>query len=329
MATQRKKKFNHHDVLFRGVFIHKKYCLDIFRLVLTPTEFRLFKWKTLKSEATLFLDEEWKERRADLIFSVKLKNDKSAKIVLLLEHKSYQDTSLLRQLLEYQARIYAKKKGAAPNNEAIIPIVVYHGREKHWKGPLRFQDSIEGLSQGLRRHFGENILDFTCRLLNLRDVASWRKKRLTTTPILFTMASIWRIKEETVAEVFQLAKGLNRQEREDLLQKAATYIHHCNKKFTLKRLQQIEARAIKNKGERIMPALKSFLEIERQVSREEGFEEGREEGIEKGIEKGREEGLQKVALKMLKSGFSVEIIKENTGLSKDKIKALKRSKTKK
>ena len=66
-----------------------------------------------------------------------------------------------------------------------------------------------------------------------------------------------------------------------------------------------------------MPALKSFLEIEH------------EKGIEKGIEKGREEGLQKVALKMLKSGFSVEIIKENTGLSKDKIKALKHSKTKK
>ncbi len=315
---KKKKKSNHHDALFKDIFSNKKYCLDIFRLVLTPTEFRLFKWKTLKSEATLFLDEKWKERRADLIFSVKLASGKSVRIVFLLEHKSGQDPSLLKQLLEYQTHIYAKKRGTAPIDEAIIPIVVYHGQEKRWKGPLRFQDSIKGLSQGLRQHFGKNILDFSCRLLNLQDVPSWKKKPLTTSPILFIMASIWRVKESTFPELFQLARGLDEKERRKLLVKAMNYLHHHNsRKFSWKKLEEIEAKFVKNKGERIMPALKSFLEIEH------------EKGIEKGIEKGREEGLQKVALKMLKSGFSVEIIKENTGLSKDKIKALKRLKTKK
>ena len=330
MDRSHKKKFNYHDILFKDIFEDKKYCLDILRLVFTPTEFGLFSWKTLKSEATFFLDEEWKERRADLVFSAKLRNGKSAKIVLLLEHKSYQDTSLLKQLLEYQARIYTRKKKTECIDVAVIPIVVYHGREKRWKGPLRFQDSIQGLSPDLRRHFGENILDFKCRLFNLQNMDSWRKKNLTTAPILFTMASIWRVKEESVAEVFQLAKKLNWKEREELLKKAATYINHCNKKFTLKRLQKIEARVIKNGEDRIMPAVKSILDVAREEMREEAREEARkearEEALEEGIEKGREEGewkkAQEIAKTLLASGMDFKFVAKTTGLSLKEVKKL-------
>ena len=73
-----------------------------------------------------------------------------------------------------------------------------------------------------------------------------------------------------------------------------------------------EARAI-DKWERDQRA-------EKRCAQEKGHREGLQEGMEKGIEK----GMKRVALKMLKSGFSVEIIKENTGLSEDEIKALKR-----
>ena len=63
----------------------------------------------------------------------------------------------------------------------------------------------------------------------------------------------------------------------------------------------------------------------------DGLEKGRIEGLQTGLEKGRMEGLQtglekgveKVALNLLEKGMSVEFIEEATGLSADRIQALR------
>ena len=172
MKTKETKKSKNflHDSLFKKVYGNTKYCLDVFHLVLTPAEFALFNWDTLKSEATVFLDSNWKEKRTDLVFSVKLKKTQRAvRMIFLLEHKSGQDKELLFQLLAYQTQIYSQR------NDPVIPILVYHGRERHWQGPLNFQDCLPNLTAELRRHFGESILNFSCRLLNIQDIriASW------------------------------------------------------------------------------------------------------------------------------------------------------------
>ncbi len=61
--------------------------------------------------------------------------------------------------------------------------------------------------------------------------------------------------------------------------------------------------------------------------REEGIEQGREEGIEQGreegIELGREKGKVETAQALLRHGVSLDIIVTSTGLSRDKIEALK------
>ena len=49
------------------------------------------------------------------------------------------------------------------------------------------------------------------------------------------------------------------------------------------------------------------------------MEKGREEGMEKGMEKGREEEKIQTVIKGLKKGYSIEIISELTGLSKQQI----------
>ena len=92
-------------------------------------------------------------------------------VSFLLEHKGQQDAGLLQQLLQYQTSIYAHKK------MPIIPVLVYHGREKNWNRPLNFQDSLTGMTPRLRQYFGKNILDFNCRLLNMHKL-DLAKKRL-------------------------------------------------------------------------------------------------------------------------------------------------------
>ena len=59
---------NYHDKFVRSVYSQENYRLDIFKLALTPTEFDLFDWSTLKAEVNSFVSQELEENRMDLIF---------------------------------------------------------------------------------------------------------------------------------------------------------------------------------------------------------------------------------------------------------------------
>ena len=54
-----------------------------------------------------------------------------------------------------------------------------------------------------------------------------------------------------------------------------------------------------------------------------GAEQGRAEGIEQGMAKGLEKGIEKVAKSLLSLGLSAEQIKSATGLSKERLEALR------
>ena len=110
LEPQKSATINLHDRLFRDVYSKERNSMDLFRLIFTPYEFQLFDWETVHAEFTEFWDEGLREKRADLIFSVKSKDsEKDVQIFLLLEHKSGQDANLLQQMLEYQTRMYSRQ----------------------------------------------------------------------------------------------------------------------------------------------------------------------------------------------------------------------------
>ncbi len=77
--------------------------------------------------------------------------------------------------------------------------------------------------------------------------------------------------------------------------------------------------------------LMTIAEQLEQKGREQGIEQGielgreagREEGREEGRKEGRKEGKLETARALLRHGVSLDIIVTNTGLSRDKIEALK------
>ena len=302
-----------HDIFFKEIYADKKYSLDIFKLVLTPSEFSLFDWKTLKSEMTSFIDTEQREKRMDITFSVKLKRGKqTARILFLLEHKSYRDDDLLVQMLEYQTGIYRRSRNP------VIPILVYHGKEKKWRGVLNFQDSLAGLTPTVRRKFKKNILNFTCKLLNIRELKiQGAAKKLVTAPVLLILQQIWKLDVRKVEELFLLSKNLPDGERRDLIMKAINYIRKNDPGFNWRRLIEIEEKIITDKEERIMFSLKDTLD------------EVREEGREEGIQEGKQEEKKKVALKLLQGGADLRLIEESTELSEEEIKTIEKKLNKK
>ena len=298
-----------HNSLFIEVFSKKEYGLDIFRYAFEDSQFELFNWKTLKSEMNIFIDEQGNEKRVDLLFSVQLKDsEERARIFFLLEHKSYQDPNLLKQILGYQTYIY--NHFDCP----VIPILVYHGKEKEWKGPLEFKESIQGLTPALEKEFGKNILNFECKLLNIHKINLYDEKikDLPTRPILLIMASIWRLKLETVRELFRMGEVLEKKDQQFLIQKVLDYICRTDPTFTIKKLWGTEKETVSSEEKRVMTALQSSLE------------QYKMEGLKEGHKEGRRKEAQEVALRMIQDGEDLKKIYRYTGLTSKEVEELRK-----
>ncbi len=259
----------------------------------------------------------------DLLFSVKKRGSKkSTRILFLLEHKSYQDEGLLRQILNYQTGIYDKVK------EPVIPVVVYHG-SKRWRGVLSFHEYLSDFKGVLKKYFGKNVLNFKCRLLNLQDLGKNGKKlkSLTSYPALYIMSHIWNLNERVMRSLFVVGRKLSVKDRMRLIKKAVDYVRHYSPGFSWRILSEIEAKAIDKEEERVMPPLQISLDEERS----KGLKQGRLEGLQKGLQKGRLEGQQEgrkegqkeLILKMLSKKADLSFISEVTGLSERELKKLK------
>ncbi len=126
-----------HDSYFRKVFSKKRYTPNIFKLALPEKLYNLLDWSSLEVEMKTFLSEEMRERRTDILCSVKIKNGGGRLgLLFLLEHRSHQGKDIHQILLEYQTPAYRALK------MPIIPIVPYSGKRPKWTQPLDFHGSL-------------------------------------------------------------------------------------------------------------------------------------------------------------------------------------------
>ena len=333
-----------HNLLFKDVYKEKRYSMDLFKLTLSKEEMDLFNWKTLKVKKKSFYGPEWENKRADLIFSVKIKKShQNTEILFLLEHKSYKSQDIFLQLLEYQVFMYRK------NNTPVIPMVVYHGKSKKWHLPIHFKETLAFDSLEIKKAFGKNVLNFSYRLLNIGKL-DFKNLSLTSKPILFIMQRIWDLKNpilkgDILKELFLMGREIKDSTHyKELMKIAVSYIMNYDSTTSWQDLQDVEKEIVPKKGEPIMSLMKSVYQgwkeegIEEGIEKgmEKGMERGREEGIvigiEKGIEKGREEGREKgreeyksqMAVKMLKKGMKIATICDLTGLSIKDIKKIEK-----
>ena len=309
--SKTKDRSNIHDLYYKDVFSNKVYGLKFLKFILTPSQFDLFSWDTLHSEMETLVSPEGRERRTDLIFSVRPKGgrkDQKTKIIFLIEHKAQTYSDLLFQLLEYQALIYTKE------HVPVIPVVFYHGKTKQFNQPLKFHDVLKGFSPSLRKKFGKHILSFEPILLNIHDFTIGEdKKTRSLAPTLFILQKVWNLNKSIIKKFFVLGEHLSFKEKKWQVEKAVDYIRRIDPSFTWKLIALIEEDVIKQKEERVMPPLTQTLDEMKQ----EGRQIGRQEGVEK---KQRE-----IALSMLSDDLNVDIIKKHTGLSLKEIENIKKN----
>ncbi|MDR2705048.1 MAG: Rpn family recombination-promoting nuclease/putative transposase, partial [Planctomycetaceae bacterium] len=142
-----------HDTFFELVFQLKKVVCAFLLFLLPQKLLGEIDLSQLTVTVRRFRDENFQESRADMVYTVPLKNSpqKHVKIYILIEHKSYDDSHTMSQLLKYEQQIIdyeidlAKKEGRYTKDFKLPPIilVIFHHGAGIYTGSVELSDEFE------------------------------------------------------------------------------------------------------------------------------------------------------------------------------------------
>lgn len=185
-----------HDALFKSVFQHPEHAAAELRHVLPPEISRAIRWDTLKLEPGSYVDPALAKRHSDLLFSAQAEiGGITVLIYLLFEHQSTNDTMMALRLLEYEVRVWNRRRKDHPDEPlpVIIPVVLSHV-PGGWTAATRF---AELFSPGLG-HLRAHIPDFSFTVDDLHHVSdnALRERALAD----FPKVALWLMRDARDAE---------------------------------------------------------------------------------------------------------------------------------
>ena len=150
LKTSRKRRFklaiinNPHDKYFKEVMGNVETAKSFLENYLPTKVVESIDLKKLEPEKDSFIEKELQDIYSDLLFKTKI-NDNDGYLYFLFEHKSYVEKRIAIQLLKYIISIWEQKINKEKHDKlpVIIPVVVYHGRNR-WKEGFNLGSQIEG-----------------------------------------------------------------------------------------------------------------------------------------------------------------------------------------
>lgn len=145
---------NPHDRFFKESFSRPDVARDFLLHYLPKDVIAELDLSHLEIRKDSYIDEDLQQHFTDLLYEVGVKNGLGAHVYLLFEHKSGAEWLVAFQLLRYMVHIWEQdirdgRKVLTP----ILPLVVYHGREK-WQAGLNFGSLFSG-PESLRSYWPE------------------------------------------------------------------------------------------------------------------------------------------------------------------------------
>jgi predicted transposase/invertase (TIGR01784 family) len=276
---------NPHDLFFREAFSRIEIAHDFIENYLPGEVVATLDLDTLELQKDSFVDPDLREHFSDLLYQVRLRDGSEANVYFLLEHKSSPDVQVAFQLLRYMVRIWerAQREKVKPL-PPVIPIVVYHGREK-WQVSENFNGLFEG-TEALRPYWP----DFRYELQDLSRLEEndLQGNLLLRATLLTLMRSFDPDLVEHLVDIFSYLAGLaNRDLAIEFLQVVIIYISVTTKDMTAEQVNNAISAVFKDDGDAIMGG---FVE--------ELIEQGKKEGLEEG-----QQALRNATLNLLRLRF--------------------------
>ncbi|MEZ0537302.1 Rpn family recombination-promoting nuclease/putative transposase [Caldicellulosiruptoraceae bacterium PP1] len=296
---------NPHDKFFKETFSNIEVTKDFLINYLPEGIVKIIDLDTLELQKDSFINEELQEVFSDMLFRVNINNN-DGYIYFLFEHKSYVSRQTALQLLKYMIEIWEAniKKEGTGKIPIIIPIVIYHGREK-WRLKTNLGDMIECYDD-LENDIKRFIPNYEYLLY---DISRYKDEDIKGQVQLRIMLSIFRdifIKDargiqETIIKAAKYLAEL--EDKQTGVQYFETYMRYIFSAYTDMTRSDFENIA-KEIEKTFIEGSENIMTLA-DIFREEGMQEGIKKGIEKGIEKGETMALVKTAIKLLTKKFGI------------------------
>ena len=133
---------NPHDKFFKKSIAWKDTAEGFLQHYLPQELLDKIDLTTLEIDKDSFTDDELEEYFSDTVYKANI-SGVEAYLCFLFEHKSYPYPTITLQLLKYMTRIWTlKKEQGIKELPLIVPMLIYHGREK-WNIGLYLDDIIK------------------------------------------------------------------------------------------------------------------------------------------------------------------------------------------
>jgi len=294
---------NHHDALFKAVFSQPDQAAAHLRAVLPAEVLRHLDLSELRRSPGTFVDEELSERHSDLLFEALTTSGELALVYVLFEHQSSVEPLMPFRLLEYMVRVWRHWLGEhrnAPRLPVIVPLVVYHGRER-WNAPTGFGALLD-LSDDARSDLAPWLVELRYVLQELGRVTDDDLKGRALGRMALLLAKhhhdgeLWRRLPSWVAAL----RAVLRESGLRAIETVMRYVIDVEKGPPPPEIQRLLTRSV---GKDAMETVMSWAQKLREEGREEGLVEGREEGLVEGREEGRVQAAREMLLRLLRLRF--------------------------
>ena len=294
---------NKHDKTFKIILENKEEAANLINKVLELDQ--KISVKDLQKHNRSFITKNLKLQEADIVY--KLKNKK---VFILIEHQTKVDYSMAYRILNYQIEIMRncvddkKVKNKNYEHALVIAIVLYTGARK-WTAKRQIQE--------IQTKFNLNIISpILENYYYIIDINDYTNKELLEKESFLSKIMLLeksRSKEEVIKNLYEIVPRTTEENKEILLEIVNYTLNNYIDKETIKKITN----KIKE-GSGNMLAVVEMLEKERQRDIKKGIKIGEARGEARGAAK----NTLKLAKRMLKENFTIEIIEKITGLKREK-----------
>ena len=217
---------NVHDKFFKETFSRIDVATNFLEEFLPPDFVQKLNLPSLTIENNSFIDENLEEHFADILYTCQYSEGGKVKLVFLYQHKSYKEDYPHWQLNQYMINVWqggVKQKKEKPI--VVIPIVIYHGREKWNYQPMRAY--FDNLHEELLKF----IPEFEYYLVDLNKVSNqqivnFRNKFLSISALLFKHSRFNKYIQKIENEFVELMKLIDNQEGNVFAKSIVLYIQN-------------------------------------------------------------------------------------------------------
>jgi len=307
------KQHTPHDRLFRETLSRRSQAILFFKHFLPQDIARHLDFRTLKLQNSSFVNERLENHFSDIVYACRWKKSgQEAILTFVLEHKSYPEKYPHLQLLRYMLEGYSYQLRQNKKLSLIIPVVLYHGREKWQARP--FKDYFE-LPHPL---FGMFVPSFDYILV---DLAEYADEQILAIGMSFLASSLLLFKHKqdkdfvlnNYRQIFIFVEGY--ESRTETMRYLDTLILYVFQSFDIERKEILEI--IDDLPKHVSDMFVSTYDKAIESGKIKGEELGMKKGEELGMKKGEQLGMKKGEQLGMKKGEQLGMKKgEQLGMKK-------------